>query len=63
MTALQLKVNKFLYELQRSGIVNMFGAAPYVEQVFDVTPRQAKVLVVAWMKGWNKAEWEAAESL
>lgn len=41
---------KFLNRLRESGATNMFGAAPYVEEAFDMTRREAKQVVMDWMQ-------------
>ena len=39
----------FLDRLRESGITNMFGAGPYVEEYFDLKRRVAGDLVIKWM--------------
>ena len=39
----------FLDDLRESGITNMFGAAPYIEQQFEVDYDQAKTILAYWM--------------
>ena len=40
---------KYLNELRESGACNMFGAAQYLEQDFDLDRKEAKAIVKAWM--------------
>jgi hypothetical protein len=45
----------FLNELRRDGSINMFGASPYLAEVFDLTQKEASAILVEWM-GWVKAK-------
>lgn len=40
----------FLNALRRTGEVNMFGAAPWLEDYFLLDKREAKKVLVAWMQ-------------
>ncbi len=44
----------FLDNLRASGIVNMFGAGPYVEDVFECTRSEARDLVIEWMETFSE---------
>lgn len=44
----------YLDELRESGVTNMFGAGPYVEDEFDVDRRTARSLVVEWMETFDE---------
>lgn len=48
----------FLENLRRSGITNMFGAAPYIQQVFDVSKHEAKSILLDWMKNYNPDDYD-----
>ena len=48
------KVFVYLDELRESGVTNMFGAGPYVEDEFDVDRRTARSLVVEWMETFEE---------
>lgn len=50
------KEEVFLYldTLRDSGVTNMFGAGPYVEDEFDLDRRTARSLVVEWMETFSK---------
>jgi len=39
----------FLDRLRESGVTNMFGAGPYVEDQFNLGRRPARELVIKWM--------------
>jgi uncharacterized protein YciI len=41
---------EFLNFLRKSGEVNMFGAAPYLQTEFGLEKDQAKAIHVYWMK-------------
>ena len=47
---------KFLCDLRDSGEVNMWLAAPYVEDEFDVSTKEARAIVVAWIKTFTHGE-------
>lgn len=41
---------KYLDELRESGVTNMFGAAPYLEDEFDLDRVEARSILSDWMK-------------
>lgn len=41
---------RFLDELRESGEINMFGAAPYLADVFDLSQQEARKVLTYWMK-------------
>lgn len=41
---------QFLDDLRETGATNMFGAAPYVEERFEVPRRLARLIVTGWMQ-------------
>lgn len=45
-------VFEYLVDLRDSGIVNMFGSAPYVAEVFGMNDREASAWVSRWMKSF-----------
>ena len=47
---LQEEVNVFLNNLRETGAINMFGAAPYVAETFDVSKKEARDLLKNWME-------------
>ncbi len=47
-------VFEFLDELRKGGSINMFGAAPYVQEVFDCDRREARDLVLEWMETFSE---------
>ena len=44
----------FLDDLRASGVTNMFGAAPHIEDQFDVDPEQARTILAYWMETFTK---------
>jgi len=44
------KVFDYLNTLRETGITNMYGAGPYIENAFKVDRNEAKRLLEAWMK-------------
>ena len=51
----------YLERLRRSGVTNMYGAGPYVQQEFGVSRREAIKIVGDWMKNYNPADYEGME--
>jgi len=45
---------QFLDGLRDSGVVNMFGAAPYLEENFFIGVRLARKVLQAWMETYGK---------
>jgi len=40
---------QFLDELRESGEINMFGAAPYLSNIFDLSEQEARKALTYWM--------------
>lgn len=55
MKPTQEEINDYLLLLRDSGITNMWGAGPYLEERFGLTRYEAKDAVLAWIKSFNKA--------
>ena len=53
-TDLEDLVFPYLDRLRESGIVNMFGAGPYVEDEFGCNSRSAKELLIKWMSTFDE---------
>ena len=55
----------YLDDLRESGVTNMFGAGPYVEEEFELSKKAARLVVTAWMGTFDKTEPEvrAAKAL
>jgi len=48
------QIFEFLDNLRESGITNMFGAGEYLEAAFDLDEREARALLVEWMKTFSE---------
>lgn len=48
------EVFMFLDELRSTGITNMFGAAPYIQEFFGVDRKVARDLLNEWMKTFSE---------
>lgn len=51
----------FLEMLRRSGVTNMFGAVPYLMDAFDIEYKEAKEILLDWMKNYNRDDYEDME--
>ena len=57
MEFLQEKMDQYfayLDGLRESGIVNMFGSAPYLRREFDLTDQEARWIVTEWMETFSE---------
>ena len=45
----------YLDDLRGSGITNMFGAAPYLEQEFGVSKAGARTILKQWMESYDSS--------
>ena len=45
---------KYLNELRASGVTNMWGAGPYLEDEFNLTEQEAKDVLLAWIKSFEE---------
>ena len=48
--SLTLSQYDFLDDLRDSGITNMFGAAPYLMEAFELNKSEAKRVLIDWIK-------------
>ena len=44
----------YLVKLQQSGVTNMLGAAPYLEDKFWLEPSEAKEVLKLWIKSFEE---------
>ena len=44
---------EYLEDLRQSGITNMFGAAPYLQEDFGLDRREAKNILLSWMTHYD----------
>lgn len=40
---------EYLNTLRESGVTNMFGAAPYLAEAFDISKTEARSILSEWM--------------
>lgn len=45
---------KFLESLRKSGVTNMFGAAPYLQREFGLDKQEARDILMKWMKSYDR---------
>lgn len=43
----------YLIELRDSGVTNMWGAAPYLAQRFDLSEQEAKDILLEWIDSFK----------
>ena len=44
---------QYLEELRQSGVTNMFGAAPYLQEEFGFDKRKAEEILLSWMLNYD----------
>ena len=44
----------YLDELRESGVTNMFGAGPYIKQVFGVNQKESHKILSYWMSSFGE---------
>lgn len=44
----------YLYSLRRSGVTNMFGVTPYLQQEFDLDRKTAKTVLLYWIENFDE---------
>ena len=50
----QAEYFSFLVELRDSGVTNMWGAGPDLEDEFNLTEQEAKDVLLAWIKSFEE---------
>ena len=48
------KYYDFLIDLRDSGETNMWGAAPYLVEAFNVNHKEARKILIAWIETFNR---------
>jgi hypothetical protein len=43
----------YLNDLRDSGVTNMFGASPYLQEEFGLSRHEAKTVLMSWMKSFS----------
>jgi hypothetical protein len=44
---------EYLETLRESGVINMYGAATYLQEAFDLTRSQSRELLKEWMENYG----------
>lgn len=52
-TEQEKEVLEFLNVLRESGLTNMFGATPYIEEEFAIDKKESSRLLSLWMGNFN----------
>lgn len=47
---------QYLEDLRSSGVTNMFGATPYLQDEFDIDREQAVIILSFWMKNYESLQ-------
>ena len=45
---------KFLEALRRTGVCNMYGAAIYLEECYNLSTKEARDILANWMENYNE---------
>ena len=53
MTIDKEEMFEYLNTLRETGATNMFGASPYLQQAFGIERREAKTILLEWMKNYE----------
>ena len=48
----------FLEKLRRSGVTNMYGAGPYLQNAFGMSRNDARAVLADWMRSYNRDDYE-----
>ena len=54
LTLDQEVVFRFLEALRKSGVTNMFGAAPYIEEQFGCSRQEARHWLLKWIESYQR---------
>lgn len=52
----------YLESLRKSGITNMYGAAPFLMKAFGLEREEAKNILADWMKNYNAEDYEEVKN-
>lgn len=47
---------EYLDALRKSGATNMFAAAPYLEDAFDMDQKEARAILIYWMRTFTERQ-------
>jgi len=45
---------RYLDQLRDSGVTNMFGAAPYLAEMYDLSRSEARTILQEWMETFSE---------
>lgn len=48
----------YLENLRKSGVVNMYGATPYLQKAFDLSKDEAIKVLTEWMNKYNPDDYK-----
>lgn len=48
----------FLENLRQSGAINMYGATPYLVNMFGITKSEARRILLEWMEKYNPDDYK-----
>ena len=48
----------FLEELRVSGVTNMYGAGPYLQEEFGLDKKEANKILADWMQNYNPDDYK-----
>jgi len=48
----------YLENLRKTGLVNMYGAGPYLENDFGLSKQEARKILLDWMHNYNPEDYE-----
>ncbi len=48
----------FLEQLRKSGVTNMYGASPYLQEHFGLSRREATDILAEWMEKYNPDDYK-----
>lgn len=51
---------EFLDDLRESGVTNMFGAGPYLQDAFGLSRLDARSIVIEWMETFSQRKANSA---
>ena len=52
-TDFEIECFDYLERLRQSGVTNMFGACPYLERRFKISPTEASRVLSKWMRNYE----------
>jgi hypothetical protein len=53
-TKQEKEVMEFLNVLRESGVTNMFGAGPYIQEEFGLDKKESRRILTLWMENFNE---------